>query len=147
MDARLIIDLFFAHLLFEILLHHAEGVRVAVSQWVAKDGVVLADIHEVASPSVDADALDVDTALGDELQALDDLEIKGINVPIEVAARLDEVVVETRQLLQVKLAAGQAADDGSSASGTQIHGEEIFAFCHTVLKFLSRYLFYDGKIR
>ena len=130
MDTCLLIDFLLAHLLVEVFFHHAEGVRVAICHRVAKDSSVLAHIYEVASPSVDADTLDRDVALCNEFQTLDDFVVESIDVPIEMTTCLDEVVVETCQLLQVKLSIRQTADDGSSTRSSQVNCEEIFFLFH-----------------
>ena len=76
--------------------------RVAVCHRVSEDGTILAHIYEVASPGIDTDALDGDATLSHELQALDDFEVEGIDVPIEVTACFDEVVIEASQFFQVE---------------------------------------------
>ena len=102
LDARLLIYLFLADLLVEVFLHHAHCVWVAIGERVAEDGSVLAYIYEVASPGVDTDALDMDASLSHEFQALDDFQIERIDVPIEVIACLDKMVVETCQFFQIE---------------------------------------------
>ena len=103
LDARLFIYLFLADLLVEVFLHHAHCMWVSIGERVAENGSVLAHIYKVASPGVDSDALDVDASLSHEFQALDDFQIERIDVPIEVIARLDEMVVETCQFFQIEL--------------------------------------------
>ena len=102
LDARLLIYLFLADFLVEIFLHHAEGMRVAVGERVAEDISVFIYIYEVASPGVDTDALDMDASLSHEFQALDDFLVERIDVPIEVIACLDEMIVETCQFFQIE---------------------------------------------
>ena len=68
LDSGLLIYLFLADFLVEIFLHHAEGMRVAVGERIAENVPVFIYIYEVASPGIDTDAFDVDTALRHEFQ-------------------------------------------------------------------------------
>ena len=104
MDSGLLVYLFLADLLVEIFLHHAEGMRVAVGERVAEDISVFIYIYEVASPGIDTDAFDVDTALRHEFQTCDDLIEESKDIPVEVIAGFDESVVEACQFFQIEFA-------------------------------------------
>ena len=73
--------------------------RVAVSHRVAEDISVFVYIYKVASPGVNTDALDVNATLRHEFQTFDNLKVECVDIPIEVTACFDKVVVEAGQLL------------------------------------------------
>ena len=130
--ARLLVYLFLAYLLVEVFLHHAHGVWVAVSQWIAQYGSVLGHVNEVASPGVDTDALYVDAALRHQFQTFDDFLIQGIDVPVVVSACLYQVVVEACQFFETELTFRQRTDDGSSAGSTEVYRKIVFFVVHSI---------------
>ena len=99
--------------------------RVAVGKWVAQYGSVFTDAHKVYTPCVDTDGTNLDATLCHSLQSLDDFIVEGIDVPIEMTTGFDEVVVETGNLFQFKLAVVERTEDGTTAGGAQVHGEII----------------------
>ena len=125
LDARYLIDLLAAEYAREVVAHGLKRVRVAVGQRIAQQGAVAAYAHEVDAPRVDADALDGDAAPGHSLQSANRLAVEAEDVPVEVASRLDERIVEARQFLHLQLSVGQCGQDGSSAGGSQVDGKEI----------------------
>ncbi len=103
LDARLLIYLFLADFSSKYFSIMPDGYKVAIGERVAEDSSVLAHIYEVASPGVDTDALDMDASLSHEFQALDDFLVERIDVPIEVIACLDKMIVEACQFFQIEL--------------------------------------------
>ena len=104
--------------------------RVAVGERIAENVPVFIYIYEVASPGIDTDAFDVDTALRHEFQTCDDLIEEGKDIPVEVIAGFDESVVETGEFFQFELAVSQASQDGSATGSTQIYSKEVFLLFH-----------------
>lgn len=94
--------------------------RVTVGERVAEHHTVVAYADEVAAPRVDADALDRDVALMDELQALEDLLIECEDVPIDMSARLDEGVREACEFIQGDVTVIESADDRAAAGGAAV---------------------------
>ena len=104
--------------------------RVAVGERVAQHCLVLAYAHEVASPSVNADALYAQSPVGNEFQAFYYFIIESENVPINVSSCLYEVVVESGQFLKTQFPLAQAADNSSSACGTEVNCKIVFSLFH-----------------
>ena len=134
-DARDVVERFGAENALEIVVFGLERVRVAIGQRIAQQCAVGADAGEVHAPRVDADALDVEAAPGRKLQAVEDFAVERENVPIDVSSRLNEMVVEARQLLHVHHSVGKRPDDGSPARGTEVDGEEVLLISHFISQF------------
>ena len=109
----------------QVLLHPFEGVRVAVGHRIAQQRTVLTHQHKVHPPRVNTDAGDVDTPLAHYLQALDHFEVQRIDVPVEVSARLYQVVRKSRQFLLFQSSVRQRAQDGTSTRSPQVNGKEV----------------------
>ena len=108
----------------EIVVDGLESMRVAIGERIAHDGAIATNAHEVNSPRVDADALDVDSPMCGQFQSADNLVIEGEDVPIEVATHLNQRITEPRQFLHVQLSVCQCANDGSATRGSQVNGKE-----------------------
>ena len=76
LDARNVVNLLAAGNVLQIVVHRLERVWVAVGQWIAQNGAVVADAHEIDAPRVDADALNSDAALGNEFQGTENLAVE-----------------------------------------------------------------------
>ena len=94
------IHFFLVDTLFKILFHHSESMWVAISTWITQNSIILANENKIDSPGVDTNGCYGQLSLCCDFQPFDNLEIKGINVPIETAACLYQVVVKTCEFLQ-----------------------------------------------
>ena len=105
--------------------------RVTVCYRLA-DAAVFRYAYKVHAPCVYSDAGDIEVLLLRRLQALDNLEVQCIDIPVEVSVHLYQVIVKTRQFLQFYLAIVKSSDDGASACRPEVHGKEILFF-HSVI--------------
>ena len=100
LDARDVVHLVSRHLLLEIFLHLAHGVRVAVSQRIAQNGAVAAYTYEIDTPSVYTNALYFYLPFGNKSQSIYNFIVKSEDVPVEVSSSLNEIIVEASKLFE-----------------------------------------------
>ena len=87
--------------MLQIVVHGVECNRIAVGTWISEDGIVIANHHKIHPPGVDANRGDFKPPLSHLFQTTDDLEIQGIDVPIEMAALFNEVIGEAGYFVQM----------------------------------------------
>ena len=104
--------------MIEIIVHCLEGMGVTIGKRIAKQTTVTADAHEVYAPCVDADALNVDTALGHQLQPTDHFVVECKDVPVEMATNLNQRIAKACQFLHLQLPVGKRSQNGSATCGT-----------------------------
>ena len=124
-----VVNFLFWHAIAEVFLHLANGVRVAIGDRVAQYFAVFVDAHKVYAPSVDADALDWDISLSHKFQAVYNLVVKGENIPIEMSASLNEVIVETCEFFERYLSILDSAYNSSVACSSKVDSKEVW-LCH-----------------
>ena len=133
LDARNIVNGLAVEHMGQVVIHRGKGMRVAISHRITQDGVVFTNEDKVHSPGVNTDRGDVKSTLAHHLQSLDHLQIKGIDIPVEVTACLYQVVGKARQLLLLQSSVHQCTQDGASAGGTQVNGKVVFLVLHILI--------------
>jgi len=118
LDTRHVIHLFLRDHVLQIVVHRIECDRIAIGARVPQDGTVITDEDEVNTPGVNTDTGDLQPPAGHLLQALDDFEIKCVDLPVEMSTLFYKVIGEARHLLQVKLTVVDTANDSSATCGT-----------------------------
>ena len=114
----------------QVFFHRPKGVRVAIGHGVAQDGIVVANKNEINAPGVNTDRGKVDASFAHNLQSLNHLQIEGIDVPIEMAARLYQVIGKAGQFLLFQFAIHQCSQNGSSTGSTQVDSKIVFLVLH-----------------
>ena len=105
-----------------------EDVRIYAN---AKQRTVATDEDEVDTPRVDTDAGQRDAAVGHLLQSAYHFKIQGVDVPIEVAARLYQIVRKPREFLLLQPSVAERTQYGPSARCTEVYSKVIlFLVCH-----------------
>ena len=130
LDTRDIINLTLRNNMAQVFFHRPKGVRVAIGHGIAQDGIVVAYEHKVDAPRINTDRRDIDASFAHNLQTLNHLQIEGIDVPIEVATRLYQVIGKAGQFLLFQFAIHQCAQNGSSTSSTQVDSKIVFLILH-----------------
>ena len=135
LDARVAVNLLFGKHFREVLLGSAGGVRVAVGVGESEQRAVLADEGEVDAPCVDADRGDLDPFAGGGAQALAQMFVEREDVPVIMIAQRQDGIREACQFLEDELSVPERAEDGASAGGPQIEGDEVFGLHVSVCDF------------
>ena len=125
LDARELIDALAALHPLQVVVKGRKRVGVAIGQRIAQQPSVATDTHEVNAPRVDADALDSHAALGHLAQPADNLVVEREQVPIDVAARFNQVIGKTRQFLYLNSSVADAPQYCTTAGGTKVGGKKI----------------------
>ena len=125
-----IIHLFLSNNILQIIVHRLEGDGVAVGTRITQDGVILAYHHKVDTPGIDTDAHDIQSAACHLFQALDNLEIQGVDIPVVMTALHNQVIGKAGHLFQFEFVIVDTADDGSTAGSTKVYRKKVFLIIH-----------------
>ena len=124
LDARLLVESLAGHTL-EKYIGCSDGVGIAVAVGQAKQRSILAEKGEIDAPSVNADRLDLNAALGNKAQALNDGGVDSGQIPMEVALHLDDGVGTAMDLLHRDLTVVDRGQNHAAAGGAQVDGCEV----------------------
>ena len=139
LNTRNVIDRFTVQHLIQILFNGSKGMRIAVSHGITQNSSVFTDKHKVHTPCVDTYCCNIQTAVGHFLQTTYHLEIQGIDVPVEMATCLYQIVGKTGNLLLFQTSVNDTADDGATTRGTQVNGKEVLLIFHCFISSLFCY--------
>ena len=103
---------------------NAFGVRVAIGAGQAEQGAVMSDAAEVDAPCVDTDGIQWNMPLAQVGQALEEMFVDAVDIPIVFASDFEGLVRETIDLFHREAAVLEGAEDGPSTGGTTVEGEE-----------------------
>ena len=127
LDARQRVE-FLARDLLKELLGNAFRIRVAIGAGQAEQCAVVPDAAKVDAPSVDADGIYRDVLLAQFGQAFQEVFVDAIDVPIVLPADFEGMVGESVDFLHREITFGEGAQNGPSAGGAAIEGEETMLF-------------------
>ena len=103
---------------------------VTVCHRITQDSIIFSDKHKVDTPGVNTDGGQLKTTACHFLQTFDHLKIKGIDVPVEMSARLNEVIGETGQFLLFQFSTGKRAQNSPATGRPKVDGKEIVFSIH-----------------
>ena len=125
LDARAVVDLAPRHPFGEEGLGGAVRVGVAVRTRQPAQGAVVGDECHVDAPRVDADRLDVQAALSRQGQAVQNLFVEGIDIPVVFAAERDEAVRKAVEHVEGDPIVRKRGQDHAAARRAQIDGQKM----------------------
>ena len=104
------------------------GIAIAIR--ITQEGSILTYTDEIHTPCVDTDAGKFYLLFCYDTEATEYLAVKGIDVPIEMAAELDYLIRKTRKLTLLQLSLLNGTQDGSAAGSSQIDSKKILLVFH-----------------